>query len=122
MARTTGPREQQFARQGVSASLARTLAEGEARAKAARERQEKINQMPDEEKYATTKDLPFPVLEPEKLAKDTNISLERARAILKDMPIPDKRRVLTAQKFMAEGKEKEARRVYAKIAGVRIVE
>ena len=132
MVRTTGPREQQFARQGVSASLARTLAEGEVRAKAARERQEQLNraeearlkkeQEEEAKNYATAKDLPFPVLEPEKLAKDTNISLERARAILKDMPIPDKRRVLTAQKFMAEGKEKEARRVYAKIAGVRIVE
>tara|TARA_R100001163_G_scaffold7498_1_gene7845 strand:- start:1770 stop:5003 length:3234 start_codon:yes stop_codon:yes gene_type:complete len=122
MSTRTSVRERKFIKSGIDENLARTLARGEARAKAARERQEKIDQMPDEGKYATTKDLPFPVLKPEKLAKDTGISIERAREILKDMSSPDQQRVITAQALMAQGKKKEADRVYAKVAGVNILE
>ncbi len=102
---------------GIDSDTARIMAESEERARVAAERQEKLNKEPQ---YATAKDLRFPVLRPEQLAKDTGMDISEAEKLLSTMPIPDKRRVLTAQKLMEDGKEVEALRAYAKIAGVRV--
>ena len=102
---------------GIDSDTARIMAESEERARVIAERQEKLNKEPQ---YATAKDLRFPVLRPEQLAKDTGMDISEAEKLLSTMPIPDKRRVLTAQKLMEDGKEVEALRAYAKIAGVRV--
>ena len=104
---------------GIDPDTAKIMAESEERARAIAERQEKLNKEPQ---YATAKDLRFPVLKPEQLAKDTGMSISEAEKLLATMPLPDRRRVRTAQKVMEQGKELEALRVYGKIVGVRVIE
>ena len=104
---------------GIDPDTAKIMAESEERARAIAERQEKLNKEPQ---YATAKDLRFPVLKPEQLAKDTGMSISEAEKLLATMPLPDRRRVRTAQKLMEQGKELEALRVYGKIVGVRVIE
>ncbi len=104
---------------GIDPNTAKIMAESEERARAIAERQEKLNKEPQ---YATAKDLRFPVLKPEQLARDTGMSISEAEKLLATMPIPDRRRVRTAQKLMEQGKELEALRVYGKIVGVRVIQ